>query len=165
MNATLTSSPAIHAVTCLHLVGGRTVEIAHSRGNASVRIADTDDTRITPQAGLFAQADAEQAKARECLRRASLYRAAAWHVIREKESLLAPRTKDAHGAIPPVSSPLPMRTVVYPDGSIEATNWADRHVADGKARYATAAECADYERHFERCDAAATLTLCAEGSR
>lgn len=48
-----------------------------------------------------------------------------------------------------------MKTIIYfADGSIEATNWADKHVASGIARFATPQEIASYEQHFERCDAA-----------
>lgn len=46
-----------------------------------------------------------------------------------------------------------LKIIVYPDGSIEATTWADQHVANGKARYATPKECADYERAFAESDA------------
>lgn len=47
-----------------------------------------------------------------------------------------------------------MKTIVYPDGSIEATVRADEFVAAGLARFATPAECASYDRLFEECDAA-----------
>lgn len=47
-----------------------------------------------------------------------------------------------------------MKTIVYlEDGSIEATVWADKHVAAGSARYATPEEIAGYERNFARDDA------------
>lgn len=45
-----------------------------------------------------------------------------------------------------------MKTIVYPDGSIEATVRADEFVATGKARYATASEDRSYNRAFERDD-------------
>lgn len=45
-----------------------------------------------------------------------------------------------------------MKTIVYPDGSIEATSRADEFVAAGKARYATSQEVSDYERCFEMSD-------------
>lgn len=48
----------------------------------------------------------------------------------------------------------PLKTIVYlEDGSIEATAWADKHVATGTARYATPEEIASYERGFARDDA------------
>jgi len=54
-----------------------------------------------------------------------------------------------------------MKTIVCPDGSIEATVRADEFVAAGKARYATSAESADYERAFARDDARiATVEIC-----
>jgi hypothetical protein len=47
-----------------------------------------------------------------------------------------------------------MKTIVYiEDGAIEATVWAEKHVAAGVARYATPEEIADYERNFARDDA------------
>lgn len=47
-----------------------------------------------------------------------------------------------------------MKTIVYlSDGSIESTVWADTHVSNGIARYATAEEITSYERHFANCDA------------
>lgn len=47
-----------------------------------------------------------------------------------------------------------MKTIVYfADGAIEATVWADAHVANGDARYATPAEIASYKRAFARDDA------------
>lgn len=47
-----------------------------------------------------------------------------------------------------------MKTIVYiEDGSIEATVWADAHVASGIARYATPEEIASYESAFARDDA------------
>lgn len=46
-----------------------------------------------------------------------------------------------------------MKTIVYLDGSIESTAWADRHVANGVARYATSEEIEGYERNFTRDDA------------
>jgi hypothetical protein len=46
-----------------------------------------------------------------------------------------------------------MKIIVYSDGSIEATVWADALVAKGEARYATPEECAGYERNFARDDA------------
>lgn len=47
-----------------------------------------------------------------------------------------------------------MKTIVYPDGSIEATSRADEFVSAGKARYATARQIRGYERNFERDDSA-----------
>lgn len=47
----------------------------------------------------------------------------------------------------------PMKTIVYlEDGSIEATTWADTHVASGIARFATAEEIRSYWQRFERDD-------------
>jgi len=61
----------------------------------------------------------------------------------------------------PATVSLGMKTIVYPDGSIVATVRADEFVAAGKARYATSAESADYERAFARDDARiATVEIC-----
>ena len=45
-----------------------------------------------------------------------------------------------------------MKTIVYPDGSIESTVRADEYVSRGLARYATAREIRGYERNFEQSD-------------
>ena len=45
-----------------------------------------------------------------------------------------------------------MKTIVYPDGSIESTVRADEFVAAGKARYATAEEDRSYWRQFDEDD-------------
>jgi hypothetical protein len=62
--------------------------------------------------------------------------------------------------LPPSFAPV-MKTIVYlADGSVEATVRADEFVTAGRARYATPQESADYERAFERADAAAREEVC-----
>lgn len=73
-------TPAIRNVTCLHLAAGRFATVEHETGSATVQLAA--DCTLT--AGLLAASDAELAKARECHRRASLYRAAALDEIKRK---------------------------------------------------------------------------------
>jgi hypothetical protein len=45
-----------------------------------------------------------------------------------------------------------MKTIVFPDGSIEATARADEFVTAGKARYATPAEAKSYDDFEHLCD-------------
>ncbi len=68
--------------------------------------------------------------------------------------------KDTHGTgrrtetitAYPMKTAYAMKTIVYPDGSIESTVRADEFVARGLARFATPKEIRGYERAFEQSD-------------
>lgn len=71
----------VHSVGVLNVNGGRFVRYSHGPiGETCVLIGDAD-----PVGALFNYADTEAAKARECMKRASLARCAARKLSRERQ--------------------------------------------------------------------------------
>ena len=75
----------IKAVRMLCVNGGRFAEVETATGGTSINVGASGDVA----ARLFDHADTETIRARECLRRARVARAAAWHVIRERAEVSA----------------------------------------------------------------------------
>lgn len=87
--------PKITNVRALRVSAHVTAEIAHEGGQSSVALQDGE----TLTGGLFRACDDEMARARACLARAALYRAAAWwEIMRENPRAVAPEVSEADTA-------------------------------------------------------------------